>query len=279
MTDGGVPLAGVVGWPIAHSRSPVLHGHWLKRYGILGHYIPIGLKPQDFENGIRALPKLGFRGVNLTLPYKESILQLADSISDRASLIGAANTIIFRENGSISADNTDGYGFIEGLRAAQPDWDARRGQALVLGAGGAARAVLSALLSAGTPHILLANRTRQRAEILRDQFGARIEVIDWNRTSDAAADARLIVNTTSLGMTGKPPLQMSLDAAPDDALVADIVYSPLETDLLARARARGLSTADGLGMLLYQAVPGFESWFGRRPEVDEDLRQAVLATF
>lgn len=279
MTDGGVPLAGVVGWPIAHSRSPVLHGYWLKRYGILGHYIPIGLKPQDFENGIRALPKLGFRGVNLTLPYKESILQLADSISDRASLIGAANTIIFRENGSISADNTDGYGFIEGLRAAQPDWDARRGQALVLGAGGAARAVLSALLSAGTPYILLANRTRQRAEILRDQFGARIEVIDWNRTSDAAADARLIVNTTSLGMTGKPPLQMSLDAAPDDALVADIVYSPLETDLLARARARGLSTADGLGMLLYQAVPGFESWFGRRPEVDEDLRQAVLATF
>ncbi|MEO0911667.1 MAG: shikimate dehydrogenase [Pseudomonadota bacterium] len=270
------PLAGVVGWPIGHSLSPRLHGHWLARYNLPGHYIPLGLRPQDFETGIRALPKLGFRGVNLTVPYKETILSMADQITDRASLIGAANTITFREDGQISADNTDGYGFLASLQESASEWDVRKAPALVLGAGGASRAVVSALLNSGAPEIRLANRTRQRSEILKDQFGAKITVTDWNRASDAVEETGLIVNTTSLGMAGKPPLPVSLERAPEDALVTDIVYAPLETPLLAEARARGNPTVDGIGMLLYQAVPGFESWFGLRPEVDETLRNVVL---
>lgn len=278
MTQNSPPLAGVVGWPIAHSRSPALHGHWLQRYGIEGYYIPIGLRPQDFENGIRSLPRLGFHGINLTIPYKESILAMADTISDRASLIGAANTITFREEGVIHADNTDGNGFLESVRAAAPEFRGEAGPALVIGAGGAARAIVSALLSAGVPEVRIANRTRQKAEMLKEHFGGRIVQVDWERAADAASGAQIIVNTTALGMTGKPPLQMSLDAAPAGALVVDIVYNPLETEFLARARARGLTAIDGLGMLLHQAVPGFESWFGHKPEVDEALRRAVLGT-
>ena len=277
MTEIPPPLAGVVGWPISHSKSPALHAHWLKRYHVSGHYVPIGLKPQDFETGIRSLSRLGFKGVNLTIPYKESILSIADSVSDRASLIGAANTVVFREDGAISADNTDGYGFLESIRAALPGWSANAGPAVVLGAGGAARAVISALLSAGAPEVRLANRTRQRADILAEQFGAKITQIDWNRARDAFDGAALIVNTTALGMVGKPELPISLERADSSTVVADIVYNPLETELLANARARGMRTVDGLGMLLHQAVPGFESWFGIRPQVDDDLRAAVLA--
>ncbi len=276
MNDQTIPLAGVVGWPIAHSLSPRLHGHWLKRYNLPGFYVPIGLKPQDFETGIRALPKLGFRGINLTLPYKESIMAMADNITDRASLIGAANTVFFRENGTISADNTDGYGFLENLRQNAPGWNVQQGPALVLGAGGASRAIISALINAGAPEIRLANRTRQRSEILKDQFGARITITDWNRASDAAEDTALIVNTTALGMVGKPDLPFSLEHAPETALVTDIVYAPIETPLLEEARVRGNPTVDGLGMLLFQALPGFEAWFGQRPEVDEALRKAIL---
>lgn len=276
MTENAPPLAGVVGWPIAHSRSPVLHTHWLRRYGIAGYYIPIGIRQGDFEEGIRALPKLGFRGVNLTIPYKETILSMADSVSDRASLIGAANTITFREDGTIHADNTDGVGFLDSVRAAAPGWTARSGPALVIGAGGAARAVVSALLSAGVPEVRIANRTRQKAEMLAEHFGGRMVQVDWERAAEAADGAALIVNTTALGMLGKAPLNLSLDAAPQDALVVDIVYNPLETEFLARARARGLTGIDGLGMLLHQAAPGFESWFGVKPEVDDELRQVVL---
>ncbi len=276
MTENAPPLAGVVGWPISHSLSPVLHGHWLKKYGIPGHYIPIGLKPQDFENGVRSLHRLGFKGFNVTIPYKESILSLADNVSDRAALIGAANTIVLREDGSITADNTDGYGFLESLSSSGEGWDPRGKAALVLGAGGASRAIVSALLTGGADKLFIANRTRQRAEILREQFGARIEVIDWNRANDATAEADLIVNTTALGMVGKSPLPLSLERASQGTLVTDIVYNPLETDLLATARANGMPTVDGLGMLLCQAVPGFQSWFGVRPEVDHDLRLAVL---
>ncbi|MSU90677.1 shikimate dehydrogenase [Rhodobacteraceae bacterium 2CG4] len=276
MTDSAPPLAGVVGWPIAHSRSPVLHNHWLRRYGIDGYYIPIGLHQQNFEDGIRALPKLGFRGVNVTIPYKETILALADTVSDRASLIGAANTVTFREGGAIHADNTDGAGFLESVRAGAPDWSAKSGPVLVLGAGGAARAVVSALLNAGAPEVRIANRTRQKAEMLAEHFGGRMVQVDWERAADAADGARLIVNTTALGLTGKPPLNLSLDAAPDGASVVDIVYNPLETAFLARARARGLNAIDGLGMLLHQAAPGFESWFGVKPEIDDALRRAVL---
>ena len=277
MTETSPPLAGVVGWPINHSKSPILHNFWLKKYDVTGHYVPIGLKPQDFENGIRALPKLGFKGVNLTIPYKETILPLLEKVSDRAALIGAVNTITFRENGSIIGDNTDGYGFIQNLKQSQPGWVPTKGPALVLGAGGAARAVVSALLSEGVPEIRITNRTKQRCEVFREQFGARIIISDWNNTADAMKEATTIVNTTSLGMVGKSENTIKLDTAPANALVTDIVYTPLKTDFLKRAEDRGLTTVDGLGMLLHQAVPAFEHWFDIRPDVGPDLREKVLS--
>lgn len=270
------PLAGVIGWPISHSKSPTLHGHWLKRYDLSGYYVPIGLSQDDFESGLRSLPKLGFKGVNVTIPHKETVLALADSVTDAASLIGAANTVHFHPDGSIGVDNTDGYGFIRNIRQHAPKWKPKAGPALVLGAGGAARAVVWALLNEGVPTIRLTNRTRIRADMLAEHFGARVEVIDWNYASDAMDGASTIVNTTSLGMDGQPELQVKFDAASPEALATDIVYTPLITPFLERAAAHGLTTVDGLGMLLHQAVPGFESWFGHLPEVDDDLRQAVL---
>lgn len=277
MSDQPPPLAGVAGWPVSHSLSPRLHGHWLARYNLPGFYVPLGIDPKNFETAIRALPMLGFKGVNLTIPFKETILSFADSVSDRAALIGSANTLVFREDGSILADSTDGFGFIENLQQNAPNWDASAGPALVLGAGGASRAVLSSLLSAGAPEIRLTNRTRQRSEILKDHFGARITIVDWNQSEEAADGVNLVVNTTSLGMKGNAELAFNLGDAPENALVTDIVYTPLETGLLASARARGNPVVDGLGMLIFQAVPGFESWFGMRPEVDQALREAILS--
>lgn len=271
------PLAGVIGHPIGQSKSPILHGHWLNRYGISGHYVPIGLRPEHFETGIRALPKLGFRGINVTLPYKETIITMAEQVSDRASLIGAANTIMFREDGRIYADNTDGYGFLANLEQHAPSWSARSGPVLILGAGGAARAIVAAFAQAGAPEIRIANRTRNRAESLRDRFGAKVTVVDWNMAADAMAGAATIVNTTSLGMQGQPPLNLTFDQASSDALATDIVYAPLITPFLARAAEAGLMTVDGLGMLLHQAAPGFQHWFGVKPEVDDELRNAVLS--
>ncbi|MCB1367826.1 MAG: shikimate dehydrogenase [Rhodobacteraceae bacterium] len=276
MTDTAIPLAGVVGTPIGHSLSPRLHGHWLKRYAINGHYVPINLAQDKFEAGLRALPMLGFRGVNITIPYKEKVLMLADVITDRAALIGAANTITFRRDGKVQADNTDGYGFIANIRQQVPDWQASAGPALVLGAGGASRAVISALMGEGVPEIVLTNRTRNRADMLREHFGARIRVIDWSAAAGMLGDMAVLVNTTSLGMTGQPALHLSLDRIRAGTLVTDIVYAPLDTELLLAARAKGCRVVDGLGMLLHQAVPGFENWFRRRPEVDDDLRRAVL---
>ncbi len=278
MTDANrVPLAGVIGWPISHSRSPRLHRHWLRRYGLKGDYVPLGVEPRDFETAFRALPLLGFRGVNVTIPFKESVLKLATKVSDRASLIGAANTITFREDGAIYADNTDGYGFIESLRAGAPDWKASDGPALVFGAGGAARAIISALLSGGAPEIRLTNRTRSRAEFLADHFGAKVRVVDWFKAEAAMEGCATLVNSTSLGMTGQPPLPVSLKRAPKSMLVSDIVYAPLMTPLLEEAKSRRMRVVDGLGMLLHQGRPGFEVWFGVAPEVDDELRAAVLA--
>ena len=278
MTEISPPLAGVLGWPISHSRSPRLHGHWLRRYGITGYYIPIGLVPEEFEAGLRALPRLGFRGANVTIPHKEAALALASEVSDRAALIGAANTLTFLPDGGIHADNTDGYGFLENLRQAAPSWTAAAGPALILGAGGASRAIIAALIDEGAPEVRVANRTRLRAEQLREHFGEKIAVVDWQAASDATAGAMTIVNTSVLGMVGQPELDISLDAAPADALVSDIVYEPLITPILRRAGARGLTVVDGLGMLLHQGVPGFERWFGVRPEVDAELRAAVLGS-
>ena len=279
MTDDGarVPLAGVVGWPIAHSRSPALHGHWLKRYGIEGHYVPLGIEPKDFEAALAAAPKLGFRGVNVTIPFKETAIRLAHKVSDRAALIGAANTLTFQEDAGVHADNTDGYGFLENLRHGAPDWRGGAGPALVLGAGGAARAVIHALLHAGAPRVMLANRTRSRARNLRDHFGIRVKVVDWEDLPVVMPEARTLVNTTSLGMTGQPPLTVSLRGLPVETLVTDLVYNPLMTELLRAAQQRGNPVVDGLGMLLHQAVPGFEMWFGLRPVVDDALHQMVLA--
>jgi len=277
IADNSPALAGVVGWPIAHSKSPLIHGHWLHRYNISGYYIPIGLRPENFETAIRSMPKLGFKGVNITIPYKETILPLATTISDRAALIGAANTIVFRANGGIHADNTDGYGFIQNIRQYAPDWRGNTGPALVLGAGGASRAVLSALLDEGVPEVRLTNRTRHRAEILKDQFGARVTIVDWAKKNDACDGIATLVNTTALGMEGQPPLTIRLDAAPQSCLVTDIVYTPLKTDLLMQAESHGMRWVDGLGMLLHQAVPGFESWFDIRPTVDSELRDHILS--
>ena len=277
MTDSRIPLAGVIGSPVAHSRSPVLHGYWLKKYDIRGYYIPIELTHETFEAGLRSLPALGFKGVNITLPFKEKALAMADVVTDRAAVIGAANTITFRKDGRIQADNTDGYGFIANLKQGAPDWNPGEGPALVLGAGGAARAIVSALISEGVPEVIVANRTRNRADMLREHFGARLRVIDWNRAADELASPALLVNTTSLGMTGKPPLTLAVDRLSKGTLVTDIVYSPLETGLLAAARQKGCVTVDGLGMLLHQAAPGFENWFRKRPQVDDELRQAVLS--
>lgn len=277
MTHPKVPLAGVIGHPVAHSKSPKLHGHWLKTYGIEGHYMHIDVAPNDLEQVLRTMPKMGFVGANVTIPHKEKAMEIADQVTDRATLIGAANTLIFREDGKILADNTDGYGFIQNLRHGAPDWDPTSGPAVVLGAGGAARAVIASLLDVGVPEILLSNRTRPRAEQLRDNFGARVKVVEWVNAGDIMEDGATIVNTTSLGMTGKPELKVSLDGLRKEAVVTDLVYAPLITDFLDRAAAKGCQTVDGLGMLLHQAVPGFERWFGPRPEVTEALRQEILS--
>jgi shikimate dehydrogenase len=276
MTESLVPLAGVIGNPVAHSRSPRLHRHWLARYGIAGDYVPLHVHEQDLALVLRALPKMGFVGVNITIPHKVAVMELADQVSDRAILIGAANMLIFRADGRILADNTDGFGFLANLRQGAPSWQAGAGPAAVLGAGGAARAVIEALLDAGVPRIMIANRTRTKAEILRRDFGTRLEVVDWVQAGNMIEEASLVVNTTSLGMTGQAELRLPLDGLHPGQVVTDLVYTPLRTRLLAAAEAAGCVTVDGLGMLLHQAVPAFERWFGRRPEVDAALRAAVL---
>ncbi|WP_299045117.1 shikimate dehydrogenase [uncultured Tateyamaria sp.] len=271
-----IPLAGVIGSPIAHSKSPQLHRHWLKTLGLRGDYIPMDVSAQDLKTVLRTLPKAGFVGVNITIPHKEVALEIADLVTDRATLIGAANTLIFRKDGQIHADNTDGYGFIENLKAGAPDWKAGDGPATVLGSGGAARAVIASLLEAGVPEILLTNRTRVRAEKLADDFGKKVSVIDWVQAGNILEDSALVVNTTSLGMIGKPAMRVPLDGLRQGTVVTDLVYTPLKTDLLAAAEQARCVTVDGLGMLLHQAVPAFERWFGVRPQVDSATRAAAL---
>lgn len=272
-----IPLAGVIGHPIAHSRSPALHGFWLRRHGIKGHYIPMDVAPADLKDALNLLPKLGFVGLNVTIPHKEAVLQLADIVTDRAALIGAANTLIFRKDGRIHADNTDGAGFIANLRQNAAEWNPAAGPAAVFGAGGAARAVIAALLEVGVPEIRITNRTRPRADALRSDFGAKITVVDWVQGANMLEGATTVVNTTSLGMVGKPEFRVPLDALEPSALVTDLVYAPLQTPLLRAAAERGCTVVDGLGMLLHQAAPGFERWFGPRPEVDQATRDAVLS--
>lgn len=276
MTEPKIPLAGVIGSPIAQSRSPRLHRHWLGKLGLRGFYIPMDVNHGDLAEIIRALPKAGFVGVNVTAPHKETVMGIADLITDRATLIGAANTLIFRKDGKIHADNTDGYGFIENLRTGAPDWRPTDGPAAILGAGGAARAVIASLTDAGVPEIILSNRTRVRAEKLKDDFGQRVRVVDWVQAGNMIDEAALVVNTTSLGMLGKPEMRVPLDGFRPGMVVTDLVYNPLRTAFLKEAEARGSTIVDGLGMLIYQAVPAFERWFGVRPEVDEATRAVLL---
>ena len=277
MTDERPLLAGVCGFPIGHSKSPVLFAHWFREYGVPGHYVPLRIAPEAFASVLRALPGAGFRGVNVTVPHKQAALALADRVSPAARAIGAANTLTFDPDGGIAADNSDAYGFLANLRAGAPGWQPGSGAAVLLGAGGAARAAVHVLLEAGVPALRIVNRTRAHAEELARHFGARVEVVDWSAREAALDRAATVVNATSLGMAGKPPLELRLDAAPRTALVTDMVYTPLGTPLLAAARARGMPAVDGLGMLLHQARPGFRAWFDRDPEVSEALRAACLA--
>lgn len=277
MTDTRPLVAGVMGWPIAHSKSPRLFDHWFAQMGIAGRYVPLAVSAGDFAEVYRALPKAGFRGVNVTLPHKLAALSLADRATGAAKAIGAANMIAFTEAGEIVADNTDAYGFMENLHQGAPEWRPASGPAAILGAGGAARALIYGLREAGAPEIRLTNRTRGKAEALAGEFGPRVRAVDWAERAEALAGAATVVNATSLGMTGKPPLEIDLSALAPGTLVNDIVYSPLETPLLAAAKARGAIAVDGLGMLLHQARPAFRAWFGADPTVDAGLRAACLA--
>ena len=268
-----------MGWPVGHSRSPSLHGHWFERYGIDGTYVPLPVRPEDVELAFRALPRLGFLGWNVTVPHKETACRLVDELDPMAARIGAVNTVLVQPDGRTLGLNSDGRGFLANLRQQAPGWRPEQGSVLVLGAGGAARAVAVTLLEAGVPALRLANRTEARAAALAGELAAigPVNVAAWADAGDALHDTALLVNCTSLGMTGQPPLEIRLDALPRSAVVADLVYAPLETGLLAEARRRGNVTVEGLGMLLHQAATGFAHWGGVVPEVDERLRAAVLA--
>jgi len=266
----------VMGWPIAHSLSPALHGYWLKTHGIAGEYTRVAVPPADLPAALARLKTDDWRGCNLTIPHKEAALAHLDRVEDSARRIGAVNTIVV-ENGKLAGFNTDGFGFIENLRGAVPAFDAKAGPAVVLGAGGAARAIVDALATAGAPEIRLANRSLDRARDLARDLGGAIELVPWERRAAALDGAALVVNATSLGMNENPPLDLDLARLPKTALVNDIVYAPLETALLKAARARGNRVVDGLGMLLHQGRPGFQLWFGVMPAVTPALRAAVLA--
>ena len=270
--------AGIMGWPVGHSRSPLLHTFWLRRHGIEGAYVPMAVRPDRVAEAVRGLAALGFAGCNVTVPHKEAALAAVDAADALARRIGAVNLIVVQPDGSTGGSNTDVYGFLANLRESCPGWRADSGPAVVLGAGGSARAVVVSLLDAGVPEVRLLNRTRARAEELADAHDARLRVLDWAAAPAAMADAGVLVNTTSLGMLGQPPLDLGLAALPPRCLVADLVYVPLQTPLLAAARARGNPVADGLGMLLHQAVPSFEAWFGIRPEVTSEQRALVEAS-
>ncbi|MCL6606613.1 MAG: shikimate dehydrogenase [Geminicoccaceae bacterium] len=280
LLSGKARLAGVVGWPVAHSLSPRLHGHWFERYRIDGAYVPLPVRPEDLELAFHALPRLGFLGWNVTIPHKERAFALVDRRDGAAERMGAVNTVLVHPDGTLEGRNTDGAGFLASLAAAVPDFRRTSGPALLLGAGGAARAVAWALLESGTPELRLANRTPERAERLAREleatFPGRLATVPWPVPTEALADLALLVNATSLGMKGQPPLPLDLALLPRTALVTDLVYVPLETPLLAAARARGNPVVDGLGMLLHQAVPGFRHWGGCEPTVDEALRACLL---
>ena len=271
-------LAGVMGFPVMHSRSPKLHNYWLAQYGLQGTYVPLAIPRNKLGAALRALPALGFAGCNLTIPHKQAALELVDTLDPLARRIGAVNCVVVAPDGSLAGFNHDAFGYIESIREARPHWRAETGPIVVIGAGGGARAVLVGLIEQGAREIRLINRTATRAQELAREFGDAVTAVEWEKRNAALEKAVLLVNTTSQGMVGEPPLDLALDRLPVGALVSDIVYIPRETPLLAAARMRGNPTVNGLGMLLHQARPAFHAWFGIMPEVTPELRAIIEAT-
>ena len=272
-------IAGLLGWPVAHSRSPVIHNHWLAQHGIPGRYVLFAVPPEKLEAAVRGIAALGLRGCNVTTPHKQAIFPLLDRVDDLARRIGAVNTVVVEKDGTLTGFNNDGNGFIQSLRDADPRWAPDRGPILVLGAGGAARAVVASLAAQGAKEIRLTNRTLGKAREIADVVGAVVKVVPWEERGDALEGVALLANATSLGTGDKPPLEIVLDRLPKNALVGDLIYIPPETPLLAAARTRGNVTVNGLGLLLNQARPAFKAWFGVMPEITPALRQAIAATF
>jgi shikimate dehydrogenase len=271
-------LAGVMGWPVMHSRSPRLHNYWLGRYGLVGAYVPLAIAAEGLRAALRALPALGFSGCNLTIPHKEAALGIVDEVDPPARRIGAINCVVVHPDGSLFGRNHDGWGYIESIIEAAPQWRADTGPIVVLGAGGGARAVVAGLADRGAEDIRVVNRGFDRAKQLERALGGPVRAIEWAGRAEALDGAAMLVNTTSQGMVGQPALDIALDRLPKSALVSDIIYVPKETPLLAAARARGNPTVNGLGMLLHQARPAFRDWFGVMPEVTPELRAMIEAT-
>ena len=272
-------MAGVMGWPVGHSRSPIIHNHWIAEHGLRGSYVLLPVAPDKLEQALRALPVLGFSGCNLTIPHKVAAMSIVDRIDPLAQRIGAINCIVVEADGSLSGRNTDAFGYVQSVHDAQPDWQASTGPALVLGAGGAARAVIAGLLDSGVPSIRLTNRSPDKTHELVAAFGPQVTAVDWTERHAALDGAALVVNTTNLGMQGQPALDLHLSALSPQALVSDVIYVPLETPLLAAAKQRGNATVNGLGMLLNQARPAFEAWFGVMPTISDTLLGKVHASF
>tara|TARA_B100000900_G_scaffold334202_1_gene295468 strand:- start:27 stop:860 length:834 start_codon:yes stop_codon:yes gene_type:complete len=269
-------LAGVLGNPISHSKSPRMHNYWLKQNKLNGYYIPIKVELADFEQTIRTLMGAGFSGVNVTIPHKVSALEIADESSKTAQNIGAANTLTFTKENKIYADNTDAYGFLNNIKCKYPDWDPKKGMSVVLGAGGASRAVISALLSEGSKKIMVLNRTIEKAETVKNDYDNKITIESWENINEVVASSSNIINTTSLGMNDETFIPINPKAIPEKSLVSDLVYTPLETNLLKMAKDNGSRTVDGLGMLIHQGVPGFETWFGQKPLITKELREILI---
>lgn len=272
-------IAGLLGWPVAHSRSPVIHNHWLAQHRIPGRYVLFPVPPDKLEAAVSGIAVLGLRGCNVTTPHKQAIFPLLDRVDDLARKIGAVNTVVVENDGTLTGFNNDGNGFIQSLRDADPRWRPDSGPIVVLGAGGAGRAVVASLVAQGASEIRLVNRTLDKAQEIANAVGPVVKVLSWGKRADALEGAALLANATSLGMVGKPPLEISLDRLPESALVGDLIYIPPETPLLAAARVRGNITVNGLGLLLNQARPAFNAWFGVMPDITPALRQAIAATF
>ena len=272
-------IAGLVGWPVAHSRSPTIHNHWIQRYGLSGRYVLLPVPADKLAIALPGLSVLGFRGCNVTTPHKLAVMPFLDRIDPLARRIGAVNTVVVEKDGTLTGYNNDGNGFVQSLRDAKPDWRPDTGPIVVLGAGGGSRSIVASLADQGAREIRLVNRTFARAQGIAREFGSPVTAYPWEKRSDVLADIALLTNATDQGMVGKPALDISLDRLARNALVADLIYTPPETPFLAAARARGNPTVNGLGMLLNQARPAFNAWFGVMPEITPELLAAVRATF